>query len=335
MLQNETECTKRFGIARKLMVVKIHFGLIPIPTHVHYRGRGIFQILGCRFPPKDRHSVFRNQESTGQKIVLMSPAGVNYDLSNHESGITLLQPTAQPSMKVSVIIPAHNEEEYLPGGLTAVAAAAEICPGEVETVVVLNRCTDRTEEIAREAGVVTVREDSKNLSLIRNAGVAASTGEIVVTIDADSRLHPHFLRIAVDSTRERLSVGCFCLPRTMVPRHPRKRPNALSLPRQIPAVICGLLDHAKAFDAIDEFNPDFVAMGMLTLQFVSGNTATLKEKMGHRLVAPLQRPAGNSTNTETGISFAIGDFSSGLSPVGTVKSPTNTGMTSVDRELVK
>ena len=73
-------------------------------------------------------------------------------------------------MKISVIIPAHNEEEYLPIGLAAVSKSAKICPCEVEVIVVLNRCHDRTEEIARKAGAIIAREEAKNLALIRNAG---------------------------------------------------------------------------------------------------------------------------------------------------------------------
>lgn len=56
--------------------------------------------------------------------------------------------------------------------------------------MVLNRCTDRTEEIARVHGAVIAREEAKNLAMIRNAGLAVATGEIVMTVDADSRFHP-------------------------------------------------------------------------------------------------------------------------------------------------
>ena len=52
--------------------------------------------------------------------------------------------------------------------------------------MVANRCTDRTESIAEAAGAVVVRDGHRNLAATRNAGVAASTGEIVVTIDADT-----------------------------------------------------------------------------------------------------------------------------------------------------
>lgn len=92
--------------------------------------------------------------------------------------------------RISLIIPAHNEAAFLPLCLAAATKAAARISSGIEIVVVLNRCTDDTGEIARRHGCVIVREDAKNLSLIRNAGVAAATGEIIVTCDADSRMAP-------------------------------------------------------------------------------------------------------------------------------------------------
>ncbi|MES2657341.1 MAG: glycosyltransferase [Verrucomicrobiota bacterium] len=92
--------------------------------------------------------------------------------------------------RISLVIPAHNESAFLPACLEAARQAAERVDAEVEVVVVLNRCTDDTEDIARGHGCRIVREDAKNLSMIRNAGVAAASGEIIVTCDADSRMHP-------------------------------------------------------------------------------------------------------------------------------------------------
>jgi glycosyltransferase involved in cell wall biosynthesis len=91
--------------------------------------------------------------------------------------------------RISLVVPAHNESAYLPACLEAARAAAERMEAEVEIIVVLNRCTDDTEEIARRHGCRIVREDAKNLSSIRNAGIAAAEGEIIVTCDADSRMH--------------------------------------------------------------------------------------------------------------------------------------------------
>lgn len=95
--------------------------------------------------------------------------------------------------RISLIIPAHNESAFLPECLEAARAAAERITGELEIIVVLNRCTDDTEQIALRHGCRIVREDAKNLSMIRNAGVAVAAAEIVVTCDADSRMHPDSL----------------------------------------------------------------------------------------------------------------------------------------------
>lgn len=92
--------------------------------------------------------------------------------------------------RISLVIPAHNESAFLPSCLEAVRQASERLGQAVEVIVVLNRCTDDTEEIASRHGCRIVREDAKNLSIIRNAGVAATEGEIIVTCDADSRMDP-------------------------------------------------------------------------------------------------------------------------------------------------
>ena len=92
--------------------------------------------------------------------------------------------------RISLVIPAHNEADFLPGCLEAARLAATGCECGVEIIVVLNRCTDGTEEIAARHGCRIVREDAKNLATIRNAGAAVASGEIIVTCDADSRMHP-------------------------------------------------------------------------------------------------------------------------------------------------
>jgi len=97
-------------------------------------------------------------------------------------------------VKFSIVIPAHDEERWLPGCLDSIAAAARGLAAQVETIVVLNRCTDGTEQIARSRGAVIVREDARNLARIRNAGAAAARGEWLVTIDADSRMSANLLQ---------------------------------------------------------------------------------------------------------------------------------------------
>ena len=89
-------------------------------------------------------------------------------------------------MKISIVIPAHNEEKFI-GKLFDSIKKMDIPPGvNLEVIVVLNRCTDKTEIMAKKFGAITIVNDTKNLSSIRNAGVKAATGEWMITIDADS-----------------------------------------------------------------------------------------------------------------------------------------------------
>lgn len=87
----------------------------------------------------------------------------------------------------SVVIPAHNEEKYISKCLEAISRAAEkVRPLETEVIVVANRCTDGTKEIARRHGAAVLPNEDRSISAIRNMGVRAASGEIIVTIDADS-----------------------------------------------------------------------------------------------------------------------------------------------------
>lgn len=98
------------------------------------------------------------------------------------------------AMRFSVVIPARNEERVLGRCLDSIRAAAEPYPGEVEVVVVLNRCTDATGRIAADKGARIVRDDRPCLSAIRNTGARAAAGDMLVTIDADSWMSPGTLR---------------------------------------------------------------------------------------------------------------------------------------------
>ena len=88
----------------------------------------------------------------------------------------------------TVVIPAHNEEKYVVRCIRSVRAAAEIYGGEVEIIVVCNRCTDRTAELARKCGARVLYNDERCIASVRNTGIFAANGEVVVTIDCDNRM---------------------------------------------------------------------------------------------------------------------------------------------------
>lgn len=117
----------------------------------------------------------------------------------------------------TVVIPAHNEEKYIGKCIRAVLSAAKyVRPDTVEIIVVANRCTDRTCAIARHYGARVLINDEKCIAAVRNTGVFAARGEIVVTVDADSLMTKYSLA----EIREKLASGKYVGGGTM-PRFDR------------------------------------------------------------------------------------------------------------------
>ena len=92
--------------------------------------------------------------------------------------------------RISLVIPARNEERFLPALLDSVAAARARFDGGVEIIVADNVSNDRTAEIARAAGARVVTVEKRNIAAVRNGGAAAARGEILAFIDADCTIHP-------------------------------------------------------------------------------------------------------------------------------------------------
>lgn len=88
--------------------------------------------------------------------------------------------------RISVIIPAFNEEKVLPKCLKALRD--QTYPDEkYEVIVVDNGSKDRTSEIAREYGARPLLfEASHRVGAVRNYGVSKAHGEVFAFMDADS-----------------------------------------------------------------------------------------------------------------------------------------------------
>lgn len=99
-------------------------------------------------------------------------------------------------MRIAVVIPARDEEELLPRCLASVLAAADRSrrqPGVViDVIVVADRCTDRTAEIARAAKVVVLETDEASVGAARRLGIelAITTfgSDWIANTDADSEV---------------------------------------------------------------------------------------------------------------------------------------------------
>jgi glycosyltransferase involved in cell wall biosynthesis len=92
-------------------------------------------------------------------------------------------------MDISLVIPAHDEAEYIGAALESVLKNA---PGKFKEIIVVdNASSDDTAAVAsRYKGVRVVREDRKGLTIARQTGFQATTSEFVAYMDGDSRLAP-------------------------------------------------------------------------------------------------------------------------------------------------
>lgn len=99
--------------------------------------------------------------------------------------------------RLSVILPAFNEEELLPRTLPHLRASLESAGLEADLIVTDNNSTDRTAAIAREFGAEVVFEPVNQIARARNAGAAQARGEFLIFVDADTLVEPDTLRQAV------------------------------------------------------------------------------------------------------------------------------------------
>ncbi len=114
-------------------------------------------------------------------------------------------------MKISVVVPAFNEEKLLARSLAEIQAAAVAFARRqwaFELVVCDNNSTDRTAHIARAAGAVVVFEPFNQIGRARNSGAAAATGDWLIFVDADSHpSEPLFAEVAAHISSGRCLAG--------------------------------------------------------------------------------------------------------------------------------
>jgi glycosyltransferase involved in cell wall biosynthesis len=93
-------------------------------------------------------------------------------------------------VKISIIVPAFNEEKLLPASLRAMNESREAFHQrgwETELIVCDNNSTDRTAEVAKAEGAHVVFEPINQIARARNSGAAAAKGDWILFIDADSQ----------------------------------------------------------------------------------------------------------------------------------------------------
>src|SRR5258708_6345624 len=109
----------------------------------------------------------------------------------------LAERVAPATTMISFVVPAYNEEKYLAATLASIHEAAR-CVGEPYEIVVANDAsTDATAATAQAGGARVVNVEKRQIAATRNAGARASTGEILIFVDADTRIDVAVVRAAL------------------------------------------------------------------------------------------------------------------------------------------
>jgi len=105
-------------------------------------------------------------------------------------------------VKISIVVPAFNEERLLGDSLARVnqaAAAFQQRGWMTELIVCDNNSTDKTAQIASAAGASVVFEPINQIARARNRGAEAATGDWLVFVDADSHPGPELFSDVADA----------------------------------------------------------------------------------------------------------------------------------------
>jgi len=113
---------------------------------------------------------------------------------------------------VSIIIPCHNDGEYLPA--TVSSAKAQTYP-DTQIVIVDDASTDLgtcvlLQQLAAD-GLTVLASEGRGVSAARNTGIRHCRGEYILPLDADDAIHPTYVSKAVAVLDARPEIGiCYC-----------------------------------------------------------------------------------------------------------------------------
>jgi len=114
-------------------------------------------------------------------------------------------------MQLSIIIPAFNEEQLITECLDSIKQSLTANQRENfchEVIVVDNNSTDKTAELAENAGATVVFEPINQIGRARNTGAKAATGDWLLFVDADSLLNPGMISDILQMIDSGKYVGC-------------------------------------------------------------------------------------------------------------------------------
>ena len=132
---------------------------------------------------------------------------INLYLLSQQSFKTITYTILVVTPDLSIIIPAHNEEDFIRQTLHSIRQQTY---QNYEIIVVANGCTDKTEEIVNKRSndkLKLLKISKPNVSRARNYGASKANGNIFVFLDADTLLDADALQIIKQSFTKEHSIA--------------------------------------------------------------------------------------------------------------------------------
>lgn len=119
--------------------------------------------------------------------------------------------------KVSIVIPAYNEEKSIGQTLDEINnTIKKISNYDFEIIVSNNNSTDKTEVIAKEKGAKVVFQPKQGYGNAYKKGLKEASGDIIITGDADGTYPffdiPRFLKILEENKADFINTNRFAYP---------------------------------------------------------------------------------------------------------------------------
>ena len=114
----------------------------------------------------------------------------------------------QANPRVSVIMPCYNDSKYLQ---EAVVSVLNSTYPNVELLIVNDGSTDNTKELGLQLekqfqNVTFLEQNNKGVAAARNNGVAQSSGEFILPLDADDKISNDYIALAVQKLQDEQQV---------------------------------------------------------------------------------------------------------------------------------
>eukprot|EP00833_Pecoramyces_ruminatium_P010152 jgi/Orpsp1_1/1184184/evm.model.c7180000088353.1 len=131
-------------------------------------------------------------------------SSINTNKVNNNS--TSLENNTEPAIKVSIIIPTHNNEEYIE---RSVMSALNQTLHEIEVIVINDASTDKTvsivEELMKKDSRIKLIHNKKKSGVgrSRNAGINKAKGEFIGFIDSDDFVDPKWFEVLYNNSKNK------------------------------------------------------------------------------------------------------------------------------------